>query len=76
MGSMSLVHWGIALPVVMLVFGTRKLATIGADLGSAVKGFKDGVKGDEEHSSSRQAALPHLADRATIAVESKDKTKS
>lgn len=48
MGSMSLLHWGIVLVVVLLVFGTRKLGGIGADLGQAVKGFKDGVKGADQ----------------------------
>jgi sec-independent protein translocase protein TatA len=44
---MSIAHWAIVLVVVMLVFGTKKIGNIGADLGKAVKGFKDGVKGDE-----------------------------
>jgi sec-independent protein translocase protein TatA len=44
MGSFSIWHWLIVLLVVVLVFGTKKLKNIGSDLGSAVKGFKDGVK--------------------------------
>jgi sec-independent protein translocase protein TatA len=44
MGSMSIVHWVVVLVIVVLVFGTKKLKNIGADLGGAVKGFKDGVK--------------------------------
>ena len=45
MGSFSIWHWLIVLLVVVLIFGTKKLKNIGADLGGAVKGFKDGVKG-------------------------------
>ena len=30
--------------VVILVFGTKKLSSLGSDLGKAVKGFKDGIK--------------------------------
>lgn len=45
MGSFSIWHWLIVLVVVMLVFGTKKLGNAGADLGKAVKGFKDGVNG-------------------------------
>lgn len=37
----------IVLAIVLLVFGTKRLGNIGADLGSAIKGFKKGVKGDE-----------------------------
>lgn len=48
MGSFSVWHWLIVLAIVMLVFGTKKLGNIGADLGKSVKGFKDGVKGAEE----------------------------
>lgn len=47
MGSFSIWHWLIVLAVVLLVFGTKKLGNAGADLGKAVKGFKDGVNGTE-----------------------------
>ena len=39
----------IILLVVLLVFGAKKLRTIGTDLGAAVRGFKKGMsEGDEE----------------------------
>jgi sec-independent protein translocase protein TatA len=44
MGSISIWHWLIVLLIVSLVFGTRKMRTIGSDLGVAVKGFKEGVQ--------------------------------
>ena len=44
MGSLSIWHWLIVLVIVMLVFGTKKLRNIGADLGGAVRGFKDGMR--------------------------------
>lgn len=47
MGSMSISHWLIVLAVIILIFGTKKLGSVGADVGKAVKGFKDGVKGIE-----------------------------
>jgi len=34
--------------VVVLIFGTKKLRNLGTDLGSAVKGFKDGMKTEED----------------------------
>jgi sec-independent protein translocase protein TatA len=37
----------IVLLVVVLIFGTKKLRNIGQDLGGAVKGFKEGMKGAE-----------------------------
>ena len=48
MGSFSVMHWLIVLAVVILLFGTQKLGNVGADLGKAIKGFKDGVRGEEE----------------------------
>ncbi len=71
MGSFSIWHWVIVLVIVMLVFGTKKLGNIGSDLGKAVKGFKDGVKGSEE-----QAPPAQVADKSTIDVEAKEKSKS
>lgn len=65
MGSMSIWHWLIVLVVVMLVFGTKKLGNMGSDIGKAVKGFKDGVRGEED----KPAAPP----AATIDVDAKEK---
>ena len=47
MGSFSLVHWLIVLAIVVLIFGTRKLPSIGKDLGDAMRGFKKGLQGDD-----------------------------
>jgi len=53
MGSMSIAHWLIVLAIIMLVFGTKKIGSIGSDLGKAIKGFNDGVKGaDSEQAAS------------------------
>ncbi|MDK2123141.1 Sec-independent protein translocase subunit TatA [Parachitinimonas caeni] len=48
MGSFSLFHWLVVLVIVVLVFGTKKLSGLGKDLGSGIRGFKEGLKGDEE----------------------------
>jgi sec-independent protein translocase protein TatA len=37
----------IILLVVLVIFGTKKLRTIGSDLGGAVKGFKSAMKEGE-----------------------------
>jgi len=70
MGSLSIWHWLIVLVVIVLVFGTKKLGNVGSDIGKAVKGFKDGVKGEEEKPGASQ-----VADKGTIDVEAKDKSK-
>ena len=58
MGSFSIWHWLIVLVVVILIFGTKKLANLGKDLGSAVKGFKDGMKSEDDKSSQAKAEIP------------------
>jgi sec-independent protein translocase protein TatA len=73
MGSFSIWHWLIVLVVVMLVFGTKKLGNIGSDLGKAVKGFKDGIKGEEDKPAG--SATQQVADKTTVDVEAKEKTK-
>jgi len=72
---MSIWHWLIVLVVVMLVFGTKKLGNIGSDLGKAVKGFKDGMKDDDEKPAQPAAPPAQVADKSTIDVEAKEKTK-
>jgi sec-independent protein translocase protein TatA len=77
MGSMSIWHWLIVLVVVMLVFGTKKIGNMGSDLGKAVKGFKDGVKGEDEKQAAQAAPVQQVgAEKSTIDVESKEKTRS
>jgi len=79
MGGLSFWHWVIVLVVVMLIFGTKKISNMGSDLGKAVKGFKDGVKGDEERAAEAEAArvqaTQQVADKSTIDVEARDKTR-
>ena len=75
MGSFSIWHWLIVLLVVVLIFGTKKLKNIGADLGGAVKGFKDGVKsgGDSAPESAQQVTTQRANDANTVDVEAKTK---
>jgi sec-independent protein translocase protein TatA len=73
MGSFSLWHWLVVLAIVLLVFGTKKLRNIGSDLGGAVKGFKDGMKTDDDKKPDQLAAEKS---GQTVDGEVKDKQKS
>ena len=42
-GGMSLVQFGVLLVIVILLFGSKTLRTLGSDLGSAIKGFKSSI---------------------------------
>jgi sec-independent protein translocase protein TatA len=55
-------HLLIILVVCLVVFGTKKLKTLGSDLGSAVKGFKEAMKegeAEEPKPAAAQAAASH-----------------
>jgi sec-independent protein translocase protein TatA len=72
MGSFSIWHWLIVLVIVLLIFGTKKLRNVGSDLGGAVKGFKDGMKGEED----KKPAAEITSTGSTIEGEVKDKQKT
>lgn len=72
MGSFSIWHWLIVLAVVILVFGTRKLPSLGQDLGNALRGFKKAMGGDEEPaklSADPKAGVGASADAAKDRVQ-------
>ena len=74
MGSFSIWHWLIVLLVVLLIFGTKKLRNIGSDLGGAVKGFKDGMKSEQDKDQPK-AEIPPSAGH-TIEGEAKKETQT
>ncbi len=79
MGSFSIWHWLIVLLIVVMVFGTKKLKNMGADLGGAVKGFKDGMKDgaasvDEKPVATQQVSNAAASEKTTIDVEAKQKS--
>jgi sec-independent protein translocase protein TatA len=74
MGSLSIWHWLIVLVIVMLIFGTKKLRNMGADLGGAVRGFKDGMREGGEKADSAPPHAPQVSGK-TIEGEVKGKTE-
>jgi sec-independent protein translocase protein TatA len=46
LGGISVWQLLIVLAIIVLLFGTKKLKSLGGDLGSAVKGFKSSLGGD------------------------------
>jgi len=80
MGSFSVWHWLIVLLIVVLVFGTKKLKNIGADLGGAVKGFKDGIKEGgssttaEPGAPAQQVGTSKISDPNTVDVEARTRS--
>jgi sec-independent protein translocase protein TatA len=67
----------IILLVVLVVFGAKKLRTVGSDLGHAVRGFKKAMsEGEEEHNAPPKQIRSEGADAEFPEVAKKSDTKS
>lgn len=58
LSGISLPHILLLLVIVVLIFGTGKLKNAGKDLGGFFKGFKEGMKSDDEKA---QTPPPQIA---------------
>jgi len=47
-GGISIWQLLIILAIVIMLFGTKRLRTLGTDLGSAVKGFRKSIADDDQ----------------------------
>ena len=59
----------IVLVIVLAIFGTKRLRTLGSDLGSAVKGFRSAVNDAEETTEQLNDASKQDADFDTTPAE-------
>ncbi|WP_416380320.1 MULTISPECIES: twin-arginine translocase TatA/TatE family subunit [unclassified Gilliamella] len=50
----------ILIAVVVLLFGTKKLRSLGSDLGASIKGFKKAMNDDDKPESSNSAKVENL----------------
>ena len=69
-GGISIWSLLLILAIVILLFGTKKLRNVGADLGGAIKNFKKSVK-DEKVARDAQKDDPAIIEGK--ATEEKDK---
>lgn len=54
-GGISIWQLLIILAIVIMLFGTKRLRTIGSDLGSAVKGFRKSMTEDSDANKPAEA---------------------
>lgn len=78
MGSMSIWHWLIVLGVVILVFGTKKLSSLGSDVGGAIKNFKKAMNEGEAEGKevAKQIKQSVTSDADFSDTKTADKTSS
>ena len=72
LGGISLWQLLIILVIVVVIFGTKRLGSIGSDLGGAVKGFRKAMNDAEKDDDPAQLDKPD----AEFSESSADKTKS
>jgi len=77
MGPIGFKELLVILVVVLVVFGAKKLKTIGSDLGSAVRGFKKSMnEGDQEESVKQLKADAEFSESAKSQNAEKSETKA
>jgi sec-independent protein translocase protein TatA len=77
LGGISIWQLAIVLVIVVLIFGTKRLKSIGSDLGGAIKGFKKSMDDDEgKPSDAAQKRLDSDEQDAEFPERKKDKSRS
>ncbi|NYY81301.1 twin-arginine translocase subunit TatE [Escherichia coli] len=57
MGEISITKLLVVAALVVLLFGTKKLRTLGGDLGAAIKGFKKAMNDDDAAAKKKAQTL-------------------
>jgi sec-independent protein translocase protein TatA len=77
LGGISIWQLAIVLVIVLLIFGTKRLKSIGSDLGGAIKGFKKSMDDDEgKPADGAQKRLDSDEQDAEFPERKKDKSRS
>jgi sec-independent protein translocase protein TatA len=63
----------IVLVIVLAIFGTKRLRSLGSDLGSAVKGFRSAVEDSEKDSNEQISSQSEDADFDNTPVDEPSK---
>ena len=67
----------VILAIVLLIFGPKRLKTLGSDLGNAIKGFRSAVSEEDKaanDTNQEKVIEGEVSDSATSQTESKQNT--
>lgn len=73
MGGISIWQLLIIFVIVVLLFGTKKLRSLGSDLGSAVKGFKSAVTEEDKDKKDADFDKPQEMQDKSDSVKDSEK---
>lgn len=65
----------IVLAIVVMLFGTKRLKTLGSDLGSMIKGFKNSMDSDDATKKDADDAQKNLEQKNAATGASTEKTE-
>lgn len=80
LGGISIWQLLIVLAIVVMLFGTKRLRSLGGDVGSAIKGFKNAMSDeDKKEAQQAQAKVEHTqsasVDAEKVNTQDKEATK-
>ena len=73
-GGFGLTELLVVLAIVLLIFGPKRLKTLGSDLGSAIKGFRKAVTDEDKKADVDEARVIEGEVRSAQKSESKQDT--
>ncbi len=59
----------VILAIVVLLFGTKRLKTLGGDLGNAIKGFRSAIKEEESAPAPNERVIEGELERTPRGTE-------
>ncbi|MBD9356585.1 Sec-independent protein translocase subunit TatA [Methylomonas albis] len=74
--GLSIPHLLVVLAIVILVFGTKRLKSVGADLGDAIKGFRTAVKESEEAQDTKAITQLYQEELSADLINVPDRNKA
>ncbi len=75
LGGIGIWQLLIVLVIIILLFGTKKLRSLGGDLGSAIKNFKQSVSDGDEQAKNKDQDVLKKSDENIQQTEETDKDK-
>jgi sec-independent protein translocase protein TatA len=76
LGGISIWQLAIVLVIVVLIFGTKRLGSIGSDLGGALKGFKRAMEDDDKSGKKEDQKSLGSSEGDAEFPEQKDKSRN
>jgi sec-independent protein translocase protein TatA len=75
LGGISVSELLIVLVIVVLIFGTKRLKSIGSDLGGAIKGFRSAMSGGDDKAQQQVTKQPASPEPDAEFPEQKQKSR-